>query len=152
MTLFKARLRELGTAVPVFDILPHYKPWDQQDMLINSSKFGAELALKFSSPGSSFQDHNVVLMNNHGFTTVGTSIKQAVYRAVYTHVNAGIQTSALTIRGAAGVKSDAQGLRYLNEDQVKGSLKMNDASQDRPWGLWVKEVEACPLYTNLNGP
>lgn len=144
--VLQGRLTGIGTVVPVFDILPHYEPWDQQDMLVNSSKFGAELASKFSLPGSPFQTHNVVLMNNHGFTTVGTSIKQAVYRAVYTHVNAGIQTNALMIRSAAGVKADAQGLRYLNEAQVKGSLEMNHASQDRPWGLWVREVEACPLY------
>jgi len=42
-----------------------------------------------------------------------------------------------------GVKGE---VRYLDERQAKGSLKMNDSSQDRPWGLWVKEVEACPLY------
>lgn len=37
-------------------------------------------------------------------------------------------------------------MRYLDENQVEGCMKMNDASQDRPWGLWVREVEACGLY------
>lgn len=95
-------------------------------------------------------------MTCHGFTAIGTSIKQAVYRAIYTHVNAGIQTNALLIRNAsmsigansaASSSSATEDLRYLNEDQVSGSLKMNEASQDRPWALWVKEVEACPLYS-----
>jgi hypothetical protein len=118
-------------------------------MLVNTSHFGSSLASTFSSsPDSSTQDHNVVLMTNHGFTTVGTSVKQAVYRAVYTHTNAGVQSTALILRNAAigagvGVKGE---VRYLDERQAKGSLKMNDSSQDRPWGLWVKEVEACPLY------
>jgi ribulose-5-phosphate 4-epimerase/fuculose-1-phosphate aldolase len=136
--------------VPIYDILPLYSPGDQQDMLVNNTNFGAHLAATFSSADSASQDYNVVLMCNHGFTTVGTSIKQAVYRAVYTHVNAGIQSNAILLRNAAGLsRSGPQSeMRYLNEQQVKGSLKMNDASQDRPWALWVKEVEACNLYTS----
>ncbi|KAL2075422.1 hypothetical protein VTL71DRAFT_365 [Oculimacula yallundae] len=148
----------LGTHVPTFDITPLYKQEHQQDMLVNSQSFGASLASKFLEEGSASQDHTVVLMTNHGFTAVGTTIKQAVYRAVYTHVNAGIQTNALLIRNASmninpnsAASSSALGeMRYLNEEQVAGSLKMNDASQDRPWGLWAKEVEACPLYSKTS--
>jgi ribulose-5-phosphate 4-epimerase/fuculose-1-phosphate aldolase len=140
----------LGTHVPIYDIVPLYSGDDQQDMLVNSQKFGASLASKFCTSTSAppILEHNVVLMANHGFTTVGMSIKQAVYRAVYTHVNASVQTNAITLRNAAvgaGVGLEGE-LRYLNEEQVKGSLKMNDASQDRPWGLWVEEVETCRMY------
>jgi ribulose-5-phosphate 4-epimerase/fuculose-1-phosphate aldolase len=140
----------LGTHVPVYDITPLYSEDDQQDMLVNSCKFGSSLASTFSTSTSTIPDHNVVLMANHGFTTLGTSIKQAVYRAVYTHVNAAVQTNAITLRNAArGAGVDVQGeMRYLNTEQVKGSLKMNEASQDRPWKLWVEEVEACRLYKN----
>ncbi|CZS95613.1 uncharacterized protein RAG0_05217 [Rhynchosporium agropyri] len=146
----------LGTHVPTFDITPFYTPGQQQDMLVNSQPFGASLASKFSKEGSTSQDHTVVLMTSHGFTAVGTSIKQAVYRAIYTHVNAGIQTNALLIRNASPTmnfslagspSSTLEEMKYLTEDQVAGSLKMNDASQDRPWALWVKQVEACPLYS-----
>ncbi|KAK0125605.1 hypothetical protein ONS96_009440 [Cadophora gregata f. sp. sojae] len=144
----------LGTHVPTFDITPIYQPGDQQDMLVNTQTFGSSLASEFSKEGSASQAHNVVLMTCHGFTAIGTSIKQAVYRAIYTHVNAGIQTNALLIRNASmniGPGSEASSsplgdMRYLTEEQVSGSLKMNEASQDRPWALWVKEVEACPLY------
>jgi ribulose-5-phosphate 4-epimerase/fuculose-1-phosphate aldolase len=121
-------------------------------MLVNSIKFGERLASTFSpSPESQVPDHNVVLMANHGFTTLGTSIKQAVYRAIYTQVNASVQTNAITLRNAAvgagvGVESE---IRYLNAEQTAGSLKMNDASQDRPWGLWVREVESCGLYRRV---
>ncbi|KAH6724368.1 class II aldolase and Adducin N-terminal domain-containing protein [Leptodontidium sp. MPI-SDFR-AT-0119] len=146
----------LGTQVPTFDITSLYKPGQQQDMLVNSQPFGASLASKFSAEVSASHDHTVVLMTSHGFTAIGTNIKQAVYRAVYTHVNAGIQTNALLIRNASmnlnpnSASSRLENMRYLTEDQVAGSLKMNDASQDRPWALWVKEVEACPLYSKTS--
>jgi len=146
--LAKARA---GTAVPNYDICDHYTPTDVQSMLVNSEKFGFELARKFTDSDSSKLDHTVVLMANHGFTAVGASIKQAVYRAVYTHKNAGVQSSALLLRAAslsAGDSLDGHGLRYLNKEQVQGSLKMNLATEDRPWGLWVKEVKASPLYEN----
>ncbi len=144
----------LGTHVPVFDIVPYYTEESQQDMLVNSCKYGLGLATTFCSVSDSQSpDHNVVLMANHGFTAMGTSIKQAVYRAVYTHVNAGVQTNAITLRNAAvGAGIGVEGeMRYLNAEQVKGSLKMNDASQDRPWKLWVEEVEACGLYKKESG-
>jgi hypothetical protein len=119
-------------------------------MLVNSERFGSSLASAFSSGGSSSLDHNVVLMANHGFTTVGTSVKQAVYRAVYTHNNAGVQANALMLRNASlAVNAEKVGaLRYLNEEQTVGGMKLNDASQERPWSLWVKEVESSPLYVN----
>jgi ribulose-5-phosphate 4-epimerase/fuculose-1-phosphate aldolase len=137
-------------------------------MLVNSKAFGASLAstlctphtheeeetgeIESKEPPKTAQDHNVVLMTNHGFTAVGTSIKQAVYRAIYTHVNAGIQTNAIILRNAASVSNFGRGgLKFLNEEQVQGSLKMNDASQDRPWELWVREVEVCPLYRRQDG-
>jgi ribulose-5-phosphate 4-epimerase/fuculose-1-phosphate aldolase len=87
-------------------------------------------------------------MANHGFTAVGASIKQAVYRAVYTHINAGVQSNAIMLRSAQqqfqpGSTGD---MRYLNAEQSRGSLKLNEASLERPWGLWEREVEVAPLY------
>ncbi|KAE9370319.1 arad-like aldolase/epimerase [Stipitochalara longipes BDJ] len=144
----------LGTHVPIYDIVPLYSEDDQQDMLVNSVEFGSSLASAFSTSKSPAPEHNVVLMANHGFTTLGTSIKQAVYRAVYTHVNASVQTNAIMLRNAAtgaGVGVEGE-MRYLNAEQVKGSLKMNAASQDRPWGLWVEEVRARGLYKHEGRP
>lgn len=74
----ETRLRRIGTHVPIHDITALYKPEDSQNLLVNSVAFGSALAKQFSRAGSSMQDHNVVLMANHGFTTIGTSIKQAV--------------------------------------------------------------------------
>jgi ribulose-5-phosphate 4-epimerase/fuculose-1-phosphate aldolase len=149
-----------GAHVPLFDITHLYQPPDHHDMLVNTKKLGSALASVFSKQiVSEYDNHNVVLMKNHGFTTVGTNIKQAVYRAVYTHKNASIQSNAIMLRSAAlGLDSNSSdpsgtnsvtngpGITFLNDEQVKGSLRMNDASQERPWALWAREVEVCPLY------
>lgn len=99
-------------------------------------------------------------MKNHGFTVVGTNIQQAVYRAVYTTANARVQTNAIMLRNAflgnaiAGPddsEGSGKGLKYLDEEQVEGCSEMAEGSQERPWGLWVKEVEAHPLYVNTSG-
>lgn len=148
----------IGTSVPIYDISKLYKPDDTQDMLVNREHFGSGLADHFvKNPRTTEKpspDQAVVLMKNHGFTAVGSNIPQAVYRAVYTQVNARTQTSAITLRNAffavphnSYVVSDG-GLAYLNSEQANSCSLMAEASQDRPWGLWVKEVEAHPLYVN----
>jgi ribulose-5-phosphate 4-epimerase/fuculose-1-phosphate aldolase len=151
----------LGEEVPVFNISRHYDRGDQQDMLVNNSKLGAALAAKFVKrrhegdppvpPGPNF---NVVLMQNHGFTTFGSSIQQAVCRAIYTHVNAGVQSTAIMLRNAQlGIQAkygytESRDLKYLTPEQIIGCQIMNEESQEKPWSLWVREVEACPLYVN----
>jgi hypothetical protein len=74
----ETRLKVLGTHVPIYDITALYEPEDSQNLLVNSVAFGSALAEEFSRAGSSTQDHNVLLTANHGFTTIGASIKQAV--------------------------------------------------------------------------
>ncbi|ESZ96094.1 hypothetical protein SBOR_3571 [Sclerotinia borealis F-4128] len=138
----------LGDYVPNFDITELYTPIDRQDFLVNSERFGAALAGNFSKPKSTTQDYNVVLMANHGFTTLGSSIRQAIYRAVYTHVNACLQANALMLRNAEERISELGPIRFLNAEQASGSENLNDESAGRPWQLWVREVEVCPLYQN----
>lgn len=151
----------------MYDIIPLYREGDQQDLLVNNERVGSALAAHFSAayPASSTEkkehDHNVVLMANHGFTTLGTSVTQAVYRAVYTHMNAGIQSQALAIKSASQNAQSGKALnpkaergewglddmRFLDTAELKdGCVKMNDASQHRPWEMWVREVEVNPLY------
>jgi hypothetical protein len=125
-----------------------------QDLLVNSTKFGHELAEHFSDPtveAGPLPTQKVVLMRNHGFTVVGTSIEQAVYRAVYTAVNASVQTKALTLRAASekiGETGKSGGMAYLEGATLPGCEQMGIDSQARPWGLWAREVEVCPLYVN----
>jgi ribulose-5-phosphate 4-epimerase/fuculose-1-phosphate aldolase len=139
----------------------HYERGDQQDLLVNSHKLGAALAAKFvkrrhegDPPVPPGPNYNVVLMQNHGFTTFGNSIQQAVYRAVYTHINAGVQSTAIMLRNAQlGIQAkygytETRDLKYLTPEQSIGCQLMNDVTHERPWRLWVREVEACSLYVN----
>lgn len=89
-------------------------------------------------------------------------MREAVYRAVYTHVNAGVQTTAIALRDArmAAVERGRgeaerakgpvrdEGVRGLAEAEMVGCTEMNQETAGRPWGLWVREVEATPLYVN----
>jgi len=141
----------------VFDIAPLYKPGDQQDMLVNNIRFGEALASEFvdSAATTSGKDlkpaHNVVLMRRHGYTTHGRDIETAVYRAIYTKINAGVQTAATNIRHTfPQISKLKQKFEFepLTAEQCKGCIIMNEGTQDKPWRLWVQEVEKSQLYTN----
>lgn len=115
-------------------------------MLVSNAKFGAGLAAKFtkrqesSTQKNTSPDHSVVLIKKHGFTTLGTSIPATVFRALYTQTNAGIQTNALLLRKAVTNLESVQG---LSGKEVRDCQVMNEGTQERPRGLWVREVEAC---------
>ncbi|KAM7213944.1 Adducin-related protein 2 [Rhypophila decipiens] len=145
----------LGSQVPVFDIVTVYSSNDQQDLLVRDSRLGAALASKFVNTGNSDvpakpdPDHTVVLMRRHGYTTHGKDIETAVYRAIYTKVNAGVQTNAMMIRSAMPPGMTANFvLEPLTEEMRRDCLKMNEGTQDKPWKLWAAEVEKSSLYIN----
>src|SRR5215469_8872019 len=137
-----------------------YQPGDQQDMLVRNTRFGTSLAEKFArvqnnSQAESMPEHAVVLMRRHGYTTHGVDIETAVYRAIYTKINAGVQTNAMAIRsafaqslGPSNMPRETGLFEPLSKEMCEGCLKMNEGTQDKPWRLWVTEVEKLPLYTN----
>ena len=145
-----------ATGVKVFDIDPLYKAGEQRDMLVNNPRFGAGLAEHFVSERSSAQspEDSVVLMRRHGFTCVGRDIVTAVYRGIYTRINAEAQTKAMIIADSGGEGPLGQegegggGFQALSEEQVTGCKIMCERFQDKPWRLWVREVERLPLYEN----
>lgn len=144
-----------GSEVPVFDIATVYSHDEQQDLLVRDSRLGAALASKFvkaelgddTSRGK--PDHTVVLMRRHGYTTHGKDIETAVYRAIYTKVNAGVQTNAMVLRSAMPPAMQPKfELEPLTDEMCRGCLKMNEGTQDKPWKLWAAEVEKSSLYIN----
>jgi len=68
----------------------------------------------------------VVLMRGHGFNAVGSSIRQAVFRAVYTDLNARILADALRMGSVT----------TLNESEARKVAETNDAALDRSWEVW----------------
>ncbi|KAK4939727.1 hypothetical protein LTR10_020011 [Elasticomyces elasticus] len=139
-------------SVKVFDIDPHYRLEDQRDMLIRNARFGVALAAEFG--GGEKPEETVVLMRRHGFTCVAENLVTAVYRAIYTRINAEVQTKALTIaRLSGGDEVNGQGeFEGLTDGQGEGCKIMCETYQDKPWRLWVKEVERNPLYDNTLSP
>ncbi len=141
----------------VFDIDPLYREGEQRDMLVNNARFGAALAEKFVTEGSEAKEPEeaVVLMRRHGFTNVGKDIVTAVYRSIYTRINAEVQTKSMRLLQNAGVtvqevekEGMGVGFQALTEEQVTGCKVMCEKFQDKPWRLWVREVERLPLYDN----
>jgi ribulose-5-phosphate 4-epimerase/fuculose-1-phosphate aldolase len=86
----------------------------------------------------------VVLQKRHGYTTHGPDIETAVYRALYTIVNASVQTKATSLANAISAKP----ISALSAREAQDCRKMTEATQDKAWRLWVREVETSPLYRN----
>jgi ribulose-5-phosphate 4-epimerase/fuculose-1-phosphate aldolase len=113
-------------AVPVFEIREAGGP--ATDMLVRDRELGAALA-RTLGPAP------VVLMRGHGFNTVGSSIRQAVSRAIYTDFNARVLTEALKMGPVT----------YINESEAAKIAETNDASLGRSWEIWrVKALAAAP--------
>ncbi|KAH9829769.1 class II aldolase like protein [Teratosphaeria destructans] len=166
----------LGPQAPVYDISQHYKPTDaQHSLLVTAPHLGAALAAGFhpsttlqkstnllktfitSSPASApdFPTHPVVLMRGHGFTAVGADIRDVVFRAVYTCVNARVQRDALLMqgtwnlgRGGGEGEKALQEVQYLSEREVRDARAGVGVSTGRPWGMWCAEVARGECYRN----
>ena len=107
----------LGQGVPVWEIRQH--AGDQNNMLVLTNELGKSLAQALGK-GS------VVLMRGHGNAVAGPDLKTAVFRAIYTEVNARLQMQAVMLGGP---------INFLNEyEQLKAQ------NVDRPWATWKKQV------------
>ncbi len=112
----------LGATTPVFEI--RHSVGQSSDLLIRSQALGVALA---QSLGASC----VALMRGHGSVTVGHSIKQAVFRAIYTEGNARLQMQALQLGALGGSE-----VTYMSDEEAGAASAMNDEHLDRPWQMW----------------
>lgn len=138
-----------GQQVPNWDIESAYTANDPRDMLVNTPDLGDALAVTFgvntTHPTSPL--HRTVLQRGHGFVTVGSSVEQVTDYAYYTASNARVQTRALLLNNAAR----GGGVRYLSEQERKGTADMNAWIVYKPWGQWVREVEQSGRFVNELG-
>jgi ribulose-5-phosphate 4-epimerase/fuculose-1-phosphate aldolase len=111
----------LAAGVPVFEIRAHA---GLSNLLIADAALGKALA-------ATLGDKSVVLMRGHGDVVVGPSIQVAVYRAIYTDVNARLQAQALALGGQVTYLEREEGLKA---DQVQQQVVT------RPWELWKRRV------------
>jgi ribulose-5-phosphate 4-epimerase/fuculose-1-phosphate aldolase len=112
----------IGRCSPVFEI--RTAAGNDSDLLIRTPELGAALA-------DSFGASPVVLMRGHGATVVGTDLKRAVFRAIYTEINARLQAQALALGPVT----------YLSDGEVASATKSIDTQVERAWNLWRMQVE-----------
>jgi len=93
------------------------------DMLIRDKHLGAALARALG-------DCSCVLMRGHGATTVGTSVEQVVYRAIYAEVNARLQLAALPLGD----------ITFLDAAEARLASATNDGQIPRSWNLWIQRL------------
>lgn len=115
----------LAAGVPVFDIRDKF---GATDMLVGNGDKGEALA-------ESLGAKDVVLMRAHGSVACGPSLQTAVFRAVYTEVNARIQHWAVAL--AAG-----EPLAGLDEEEGRLADSVNQGAGIRAWDLWRAQLRA----------
>ena len=113
----------LGAGVPVFEIREAGGP--ASDMLIRTPELGAALARTLGSSA-------VALMRGHGDIVVGDTVQQVVFRAIYTEVNAKLQSEALRLgQGQA---------EFLNAQEAANATETNNKVLGRAWELWRQQA------------
>jgi ribulose-5-phosphate 4-epimerase/fuculose-1-phosphate aldolase len=109
----------LWSGAPVFDIR---KVREENDLLIRDRPLGKALAATLSS-------HTCVLMRGHGMTVIGDGVPEAVFRAIYTEMNARLQLQAAQLEGP---------IEFLSDEEGRRSTVSNRGTIERPWELWKK--------------
>ena len=117
----------LGDGTPVFEIRDRFG--DGTNMLIENAEMGDALA-------TALGDSAVVLMRGHGNVVVAASLRMAVFRAVYTELNAKIQTSAFSLGGGV--------VNYLTRQEAERATIVGEAVVNRTWDLWVDQLDGNP--------
>jgi ribulose-5-phosphate 4-epimerase/fuculose-1-phosphate aldolase len=122
--------------VPIFHLgaVGGIKPpfWDQHDefgdtnMLVVKPEEGASLA---RAMGKGF----MVLMRRHGVTVAGTSIKDCVFRTIFSARNAEYQVRAMTLDHS--IESLSPG-----ETELAGGISAKTTGLTRSWEYWSMRV------------
>ena len=122
--------------VPVFHLgaIGGIKPpfWDQRDefgdtnMLVVKPEEGASLARALGTRW-------MVLMKRHGVTVAGTSVKECVFRCIYSARNAEYQVRAMTIGETVASLS-------AGETQQASAIVVKTTGLTRSWEYWTMRV------------
>jgi ribulose-5-phosphate 4-epimerase/fuculose-1-phosphate aldolase len=114
----------LSGGVPVFDI--RAAAGGPTDMLVRTPELGTALARTLGS-------HPVALMRGHGAVVVGAKLEEAVFRSVYTEVNARLQAQAMALGG---------NVTYLDDEEARKAMGSVGGTLNRPWELWKRKALA----------
>jgi HCOMODA/2-hydroxy-3-carboxy-muconic semialdehyde decarboxylase len=115
----------LAAGVPVFDIK---KKFGATDLLVSDGAKGVALA-------ESLGRKDIAMMRAHGSVTCGPTLQTAVFRAVYTEVNARIQHWALALAGG-------KPMAVLDAEEGRLADVINQTAGMRAWDLWRTQTRA----------
>jgi ribulose-5-phosphate 4-epimerase/fuculose-1-phosphate aldolase len=115
----------LAEGVPVFDIREKF---GVTDLLVGNGDKGVALAQTMGK-------RDVVLMRAHGSVACGPTLQSAVFRAVYTEVNARIQHWTTALAGGGPIAA-------LDPEEGKLSDVVNRTAGMRAWDLWRAQVRS----------
>jgi len=115
----------LYSGAPVFEIR---NETPDSDLLIRDNRLGKALA-------GTLGKCNCVLMRGHVMTVIGDSVPEAVFRAIYTEMNARLQLQATQLEGP---------IEFLSDEEGRRSMASNRGTLERPWELWKKKALARP--------
>ncbi len=113
----------LAQGVPVFDIRQKF---GATNMLVCDDVKGEALAACMGAC-------NVAMMRAHGSVACGPNLQVAVFRAVYTEVNARVQHWAAALSGGAPLAS-------LDTEEGELADLTNQGAGMRAWELWRQQV------------
>jgi len=113
----------IAAGVPVFDIR---KKFGATDMLVSDGAKGVALAQAMGKK-------DIALMRAHGSVACGPTLQTAVFRAVYTEVNARIQHMALALGNGATIAA-------LDAEEGKLADVINQTAGMRAWHLWREQT------------
>lgn len=111
----------LWSGAPVFEIR---NETPNNDLLVRDRPLGRALATTLGKC-------NCVLMRGHGMTVIGDSVPEAVFRAIYTEMNARLQIQAHHLDGP---------IEFLSEEEGRRSTVSNRGTVERPWELWKRQA------------
>jgi HCOMODA/2-hydroxy-3-carboxy-muconic semialdehyde decarboxylase len=115
----------LAAGVPVFDIKEKF---GATDMLVSNGVKGVALA-------EAIGKKDVAMMRAHGSVACGPTLQTAVFRAVYTEVNARIQHWTLALAGG-------RPMAVLAVEEGRLADVINQTAGLRAWDLWRTQVRA----------
>jgi HCOMODA/2-hydroxy-3-carboxy-muconic semialdehyde decarboxylase len=116
----------LAAGVPVFDIREKF---GATDMLVGNPQKGVALARTLGK-------NDIVLMRAHGSVACAATLQSAVFRAVYTEVNARIQHWTMALACASGAAIAA-----LDREEGRLADQINEKAGMRAWDLWRSQVK-----------
>ncbi|MFN0005567.1 MAG: class II aldolase/adducin family protein [Burkholderiaceae bacterium] len=115
----------LAQEPPIFDIAEKF---GETDMLVGNIEKGLALA-------DVMGQKDIVMMRAHGSVACGPSLQTAVFRAVYTEVNARIQHMTIAL-------SQGQPISFLSPEEGRLADQVNQGAGLRAWDLWRAQVRA----------